>query len=232
MILNLASGPLNMIRELVFVRLYMTSKNAVTLKYDKGAMKGQPYKPSDDLESMLYSYKSWMIENHARGIVQKELPGLYPIPSISWYLADFLYENYKTTRFEVLDRESWMRLVCKAAGGLALGDSGLSLTAEEAAVVDTYDRWCGAIDVDVEVTTVRSDVMVAVTEGEGLVPRMRSHATDELEVQTAFGRVDTTQSAMCVALRAFSGKSVAECRGVLTRHNWDLSAALAEMERK
>lgn len=232
MILNLASGPLNMIRELVFVRLYMTSKNAVTLKYDNGAMKGKPYKPSDDLESLLYNYKSWMIKHHARETVQKELPGLYPIPSISWYLADFLHENYKATRFSVLDRVSWMRLVCKAAGGLALGDMRLSLTAAEAAVVDTYDRWCGAIDVDVDVNTVLSDVVVVVTEGEGLVPRLRSHASDELEVQTVFGRVETTQSAMCVALEVMTGKSVAECRAVLTRHNWDLSEALAEMERK
>ena len=95
---NLASGPLNLVKEMVFVRLYMTSKDATTLKYARGPMTGQTYRPSDDLESALYAYRVWMYENKPDGI-GTEVSTLYPIAGIYKSFAEFLYKEYSYTRY-------------------------------------------------------------------------------------------------------------------------------------
>lgn len=221
---NLASGPLNMVNELAFIRLYMTSKNAITLTYARGTMAGQIYRPSDDIESMLYEYKIWLYEYRSRETAQKEVPGLYPIPLLSPTLAEYLGEVYRYTRFGEVDRESWMRLISKCAGGLSLVDSTLSLTIGEASMVNKYDVWSGSLEVDQfdEVLRLddwsRSDTRVIVDD-------------NRVQCDTPLGIVWLDKAAMVETLRQLTGRSRADCQRALGFANWDMTDAQRVLRR-
>ena len=218
---NLASGPLNLVKEMVFVRLYMTSKDATTLKYARGPMTGQTYRPSDDLESALYAYRVWMYENKPDGI-GAEVSTLYPIAGIYESFAEFLYKEYSYTRYGKVDRESWMALMAKCAGGLSLVDKTLALSPTEAALVQRYDMWSGSILVDnweapVYVPGAVDSVTVKV------VRDLRDHVTGFWEPPRDV--CSEEQADKLAAMRRLTGRSHVDCRKALINSNWDFVAA-------
>ena len=214
---NLASGPLNMVNELVFVRLYIRSTDGQTLTYARGIKYGEIYRPSDDLESMLYDYRSRLLETNPRELALKEVPGLYPIPSLSWKLVDYFDMCYRATRWGGAGRESWAKLVAKCAGGLSLVDETLALTQDEASLVNKYDMWSGSIEVDVEIDKVWSDYGLDTTVNGpdaryvGKVVMMEFETVDKI--------------AVVAALRSMSGFGTLECRHALEINGWDITLA-------
>lgn len=214
---NLASGPLNMVNELVFVRLYMRSTDGQTLTYARGIKYGEIYRPSDDLESMIYDYRCWLLETNPRELALKEVPGLYPIPSLSWKLVDYLTMCYRATRWGGAGRESWAKLLAKCAGGLSLVDETLALTQDEASLVNKYDMWSGSIEVDVEVDKVWSDYGLDTTVNGpdaryvGKIVMMEFETVDKI--------------AVVAALRSMSGFGTLECRHALEINGWDITLA-------
>lgn len=222
---NLASGPLNLVKEMVFVRLYMTSKDATTLKYARGPMTGQIYRPSDDLESALYAYRVWMYDNKPDGI-GTEVSTLYPIAGIYESFAEFLYEEYSYTRYGKVDRESWMRLLAKCAGGLSLVDRKLALSPTEAALVQRYDMWSGAISVDNWEAPVQVRETLSMVHG-GTVTVVRDLRDYQL---TGFWEPPRDvsceeQADKLAAMRKLTGRSHVDCRKALIDSNWDFVAA-------
>ena len=218
---NLASGPLNLVKEMVFVRLYMTSKDATTLKYARGPMTGQTYRPSDDLESALYAYRVWMYENKPDGI-GTEVSTLYPIAGLYKSFAEFLYKEYSYTRYGKVDKESWMVLMAKCAGGLSLVDKCLALSPTEAALVQRYDMWSGSILVDnweppVYVPGAVDDVSVTV------VRDLRDHVTGFWEPPRDV--CSEEQADKLAAMRRLTGRSMVDCRKALIDSDWDFVAA-------
>lgn len=214
---NLASGPLNMVNELVFVRLYTKSTDGQTLTYARGIKYGEIYRPSDDLESMLYEYRCWLLETNPRELALKEVPGLYPIPSLSWKLVDYLTMTYRATRWGGAGRESWAKLVAKCAGGLSLVDGTLALTQDEASLVNKYDMWSGSIEVDVEVDKVWSDY--------GLDTQV--HGPDVRYVgKVVMMEFETVEKrAVVAALKSMTGFGMLECRHALEINGWDITLA-------
>lgn len=223
---NLASGPLNLVKEMVFVRLYMTSKDATTLKYARGPMTGQTYRPSDGLESVLYAYRAWMYENKPDGI-GTEVSTLYPIAGLYESFAEFLYEDYSYTRYGKVDRESWMALMAKAAGGLSLVDKRLDLSPTEAALVQRYDMWSGSISVDDWEAPVQVYETLSMVHG-GTVTVVRD-LRDKREL-TGFWEpprdvCSEEQADKLAAMRKLTGRSMVDCRKALIDSNWDFIAA-------
>lgn len=220
---NLASGPLNLVKEMVFVRLYMTSKDATTLKYARGPMTGQTYRPSDDMESALYAYRAWMYENKPDGI-GAEVSTLYPIAGLYKSFAEFLYEEYCNTRYGKVDRESWMALMAKCAGGLSLVDSKLDLTHEEAGLVNKYDVWAGSISVDYwEAPVYAPGAVDGVTVKVVRDLRDKRHVTGFWEPSRDVCSED--QADKLAAMRKLTGRSHVDCRKALIDNNWDFVAA-------
>lgn len=222
---NLASGPLNLVKEMVFVRLYMTSKDATTLKYARGPMTGQTYRPSDDLESVLYAYRAWMYENKPDGI-GTEVSTLYPIAGLYKSFAEFLYKEYSHTRYGKVDRESWMRLMAKCAGGLSLVDSRLELTSVEAGLVNKYDVWSGSITVDDWEAPVYVPETLSMVHG-GTVRVVRDLRDRRV---TGFWEpprdvCSEEQADKLAAMRKLTGRSHVDCRKALIDSNWDFAAA-------
>ena len=218
---NLASGPLNLVKEMVFVRLYMTSKDATTLKYARGPITGQIYRPSDDLESALYAYRVWMYENKPDAIGTK-VSTLYPIAGLYKSFAEFLYKEYSYTRYGKVDRESWMVLMAKCAGGLSLVDKTLALSPTEAALVQRYDRWSGSILVDNwEAPVYAPGAVDSVTVN--VVRDLRDHVTGFLEPPRD---VCSEQEAdKLAAMRKLTGRSHVDCRKALIDSDWDFMVA-------
>lgn len=224
MTVNLASGPLNLVKEMVFVRLYMTSKDATTLKYARGIMTGQIYRPSDNLESVLYAYRAWMYENKPDGI-GTEVSTLYPIAGLYESFAEFLCKDYSYTRYGKVDRESWMALMAKCAGGLSLVDGKLALSPTEAALVQRYDVWAGSISVDDwEVPVQVRETLSMVHGGELTVVRdLRDHVTGFWE---PLRDVSCEQEAdKLAAMRKLTGRSMVDCRKALIDSSWDFMVA-------
>ena len=222
---NLASGPLNLVKEMVFVRLYMTSKDATTLKYARGPMTGQTYRPSDDLESALYAYRVWMYENKPDGI-GTEVSTLYPIAGLYKSFAEFLYEEYSYTRYGKVDRESWMALMAKAAGGLSLVDKRLALSPTETALVQRYDVWSGSISVDNWEAPIKVRETLSMVHG-GTVTVIR-----DLRDREVRGFWESPRDVSCeeqadklAALRKLTGRSHVDCRKALIDSDWDFVAA-------
>lgn len=224
---NLASGPLNLVKEMTFVRLYMKSADATTLKYASGPMTGQTYRPSDDLESALYAYRAWMYENKSDGI-GTEVSTLYPIAGIYESFAEFLYEEYSYTRYGKVDRESWMVLMAKAAGGLSLVDKRLTLSPTEAALVQRYDMWSGSITVDDwEAPVYVPETLSMVHGGQLTVVR---DLRDPMEQVRGFWEpprdvCSEDQADKLAAMRKLTGRSMVDCRKALIDSNWDFVAA-------
>ena len=226
MTVNLASGPLNLVKEMVFVRLYMKSNDATTLKYARGTMAGQIYRPSDTLESALYAYRAWMYENKPDGI-GTEVSTLYPIAGLYESFAEFLCKDYSYTRFGKVDKESWMTLMAKAAGGLSLVDSKLAISPTEAALVQRYDVWSGAITVD----DWEAPVYVPETwsmVGGGTVTVVRD-LRDRREL-TGFWEPPRDvsceeQADKLAAMRKLTGRTHVDCRKALIDSGWDFMAA-------
>lgn len=224
---NLASGPLNLVKEMVFVRLYMTSKDATTLKYARGPMTGQIYRPSDDLESALYAYRVWMYENKPDAI-GTEVSTLYPIAGIYESFAEFLCKDYSYTRYGKVDRESWMVLMAKCAGGLSLVDKTLALSPTEAALVQRYDRWSGSILVDNWEAPVQvRETLSMVHGGELTVVR---DLRDPMEQVRGFWEpprdVCSEEQAFLVSqLRILTQRSHVDCRKALINSNWNIAIA-------
>lgn len=218
MTVNLASGPINMVNELVFIRLYIKSTNGQTLEYARGTQRGEIYRPSDDLESMLYEYRSWLLETNPRELALKEVPGLFPIPSLSWMLVDYLVMTYRATRWGEVSRESWAKLVAKCAGGLSLVDGDVTLTREEASWVNRFDIWSGSIEVDVCDNRVRVEFVIR----EETVTEPDERYIGRLGVK---GLGDVDKRAYIVALRSISGYSLTECRHALEASGWDITVA-------
>ena len=214
---NLASGPLNIVNELVFVRLYMRSTDGQTLTYARGIKYGEIYRPSDDLESMLYEYRCWLLETNPRELALKEVPGLYPIPSLSWKLVDYLTMCYRATRWDGAGRESWAILVAKCAGGLSLVDETLALTQDEASLVNKYDMWSGSIEVDVEVDKVWSDYGLDTTVNGPDVRYVGKVVMMEFET--------VEKRAVVAALKSMTGFEMLECRHALEINGWDITLA-------
>lgn len=218
---NLASGPLNLVKEMVFVRLYMTSKDATTLKYARGPMTGQTYRPSDDLESALYAYRVWMYENKPDGI-GTEVSTLYPIAGIYESFAEFLYKEYSYTRYGKVDRESWMALMAKCAGGLSLVDKRLALSPVEASLVNKYDMWSGSILVDDwEAPVYVPGAVDSVTVN--VVRDLREHVTGFWEPPRDVSCEEEADK--LAAMRKLTGRSMVDCRKALIDSNWDFVAA-------
>lgn len=222
---NLASGPLNLVKEMVFVRLYMKSTDATTLQYARGPMTGQIYRPSDDLESALYAYRVWMYENKPDGI-GTEVSTLYPIAGLYESFAEFLYEEYSYTRYGKVDRESWMALMAKAAGGLSLVDRTLALSPTEAALVQRYDMWSGSISVD------NWEAPVQVPETLSMVHGGTVHVIRDLRDREVRGFWEPPRNVSCeeqvdklAAMRKLTGRSHVDCRKALIDSDWDFVAA-------
>lgn len=222
---NLASGPLNLVKETVFVRLYMTSKDATTLKYARGPMTGQTYRPSDDLESALYAYRAWMYENKPDGI-GTEVSTLYPIAGLYESFAEFLCKDYSYTRYGKVDRESWMTLMAKCAGGLSLVDSKLELTPVEAGLVKRYDMWSGSISVDDWEAPVYVPETLSMVHG-GTVQVVRDLRDREVRGFWEPPRdvCSEEQADKLAAMRKLTGRSHVDCRKALIDSNWDFVAA-------
>lgn len=223
---NLASGPLNLVNEMVFVRLYTTSKDATTLKYARGTMTGQIYRPSDDLESALYAYRAWMYENKPDAIGTEVSP-LYPIAGLYESFAEFMCSNYSYTRYGKVDRESWMRLMAKCAGGLSLVDSKLALSQTEASLVNKYDVWSGSVSVDDWEAPVQVLETLSMVHG-GTVTVVRD-LRDRREL-TVFWEPPRDvsceeQAEMLAAMRKLTGRSMVDCRKALINSDWDFIAA-------
>lgn len=145
---NLGTGPMNLIQEIVFIRLYTRVFRTGILETKVGGDSWQIYCPSDETQSFLYSYRSWLYETKPSEIARKEIPGLYPIPSLSNYLCEYLTKFYCNARWCDADRESWASLVAKVAGAHSLVDSKVTLTQSEASWVNKLDVWSGAIEID------------------------------------------------------------------------------------
>ena len=227
MTVNLASGPLNLVKEMVFVRLYMTSKDATTLEYARGPMTGQTYRPSDDLESALYAYRVWMYENKPDGI-GTEVSTLYPIAGLYESFAEFLCKDYSYTRYGKVDRESWMSLMAKAAGGLSLVDSKLALSPTEAAFVDRYDRWSGSVTLEDWEVPVQVHETLSMVHG-GTVTVLRD-LRDPMEMVRGFWEPprdvsSEEQADKLAAMRKLTGRSMVDCRKALIDSDWDFAAA-------
>lgn len=225
MTVNLASGPLNLVKEMVFVRLYMKSIDATTLKYARGTMTGQIYRPSDNLESVLYAYRAWMYENKPDGI-GTEVSTLYPIAGLYESFAEFLCKDYSYTRFEKVDRESWMALMAKAAGGLSLVDGNLALSPTEAALVQRYDVWSGAITVDEWEVPVQVRETLSMVHG-GTVTVIRDLRDREVRGFWEPPRDVSSeeQADKLAAMRKLTGRSHVDCRKALINSDWDFVAA-------
>lgn len=227
MTVNLASGPLNLVKEMVFVRLYMKSADATTLKYARGLMTGQIYRPSDNLESALYAYRAWMYENKPDGI-GTEVSTLYPIAGLYESFAEFLCKDYSYTRYGKVDKESWMALMSKAAGGLSLVDSKLALSPTEAALVQRHDVWSGSITVeDWEVPVQVRETLSMVHGGELTVVR---DLRDPMEKVRGFWEPprdvsSEEQADKLAAMRKLTGRSMVDCRKALINSDWDFIAA-------
>ena len=214
---NLASGPLNMVNELVFVRLYMKSTDGQTLTYARGTQYGEIYRPSDDLESMLYEYRCWLLETNPRELALKEVPGLYPIPSLSWKLVDYLDMCYRATRWGGAGRETWAKLIAKCAGGLSLVDETLALTQDEACLVNKYDMWSGSIEVDIEIDKVWSDYGLDTTVNGPDARYVGKVVMMEFET--------VEKRAVVAALKSMTGFGMQECRHALEINRWDITLA-------
>lgn len=223
MTVNLASGPLNLVKEMVFVRLYMKSADATTLKYARGTMTGQTYRPSDYLESVLYAYRAWMYENKPDGI-GTEVSTLYPIAGLYKSFAEFLCKDFSYTRFGKVDRESWMTLMAKAAGGLSLVDSKLALSPTEASLVQRYDVWSGSISVDNWDAPVYAPGAVdSVTVKVVRDLRDKCHVTGFWEPPRDVSCEE--QADKLAAMRRLTGRSMVDCRKALIDSDWDFVTA-------
>ena len=225
MTVNLASGPLNLVKEMVFVRLYMKSIDATTLQYARGTMTGQIYRPSDNLESVLYAYRAWMYENKPDGI-GTEVSTLYPIAGLYESLAEFLCKDYSYTRYGKVDRESWMTLMAKAAGGLSLVDGNLALSPTEAALVQRYDVWSGSVMLD------EWEVPVQVRETLSMVHGGTVTVVRDLRDRHVTGFWEPPRDVSCeqeadklAAMRKLTGRSHVDCRKALIDSDWDFNAA-------
>lgn len=225
MTVNLASGPLNLVKEMVFVRLYMKSIDATTLQYARGTMTGQIYRPSDNLESALYAYRAWMYENKPDGI-GTEVSTLYPIAGLYESFAEFLCKDYNYTRFGKVDRESWMTLMAKAAGGLSLVDGKLALSPTEAALVQRYDVWNGSIMLE------EWEVPVQVRETLSMVHGGTVTVIRDLRDREVRGFWEPPRDVSCeeqadklAAMRKLTGRSHVDCRKALIDSDWDFVAA-------
>ena len=224
MTVNLASGPLNLVKEMGFVRLYMKSIDATTLQYARGTMTGQIYRPSDNLESALYAYRAWMYENKPDGI-GTEVSTLYPIAGLYESFAEFLCKDYSYTRFGKVDKESWMTLMAKAAGGLSLVDSKLALSPTEAALVQRYDVWSGAITVDDWEAPVYVPETWSMVHG-GTVRVVRDLRDPVRGFWEPLRDVSCEQEAdKLAAMRKLTGRSHVDCRKALIDSGWDFVAA-------
>lgn len=214
---NLASGPLNMVNELVFVRLYMRSTEGQILRYARGTQYGEIYRPSDDLESMLYEYRCWLLENNPRELALKEVPGLYPIPSLSWKLVDYLDMCYRATRWGGAGRESWAKLIAKCAGGLSLVDETLALTQDEACLVNKYDVWSGSLEMDIPIDAAWSEFDMSE----------RVYGPDERYVgKIVMLEFETVEKrAVVAALKSMTGFGMMECKHALEINKWDITLA-------
>lgn len=225
MTVNLASGPLNLVKEMVFVRLYMKSVDATTLQYARGTMTEQIYRPSDNLESALYAYRAWMYENKPDGI-GAEVSTLYPIAGLYESFAEFLCKDYSYTRYGKVDRESWMALMAKAAGGLSLVDGKLALSPTEAALVQRYDVWSGAITLEEWEVPVQVRETLSMVHG-GTVTVIRDLRDRQL---TGFWEPprdvsSEEQADKLAAMRKLTGRSHVDCRKALIDSDWDFAAA-------
>ncbi|MEG1232191.1 MAG: hypothetical protein RSE18_00020 [Acinetobacter sp.] len=206
-----------MVNELVFVRLYMQSTDGQTITYARGTQYGEIYRPSDDLESMLYEYRCWLLENNPRELALKEVPGLYPIPSLSWKLVDYLTMSYRATRFEGAGRETWAKLISKCAGGLSLVDETLALTQDEACLVNKYDVWSGSLEMDIPIDAAWSEFDM----------EEKVHGPDERYVgKIVMLEFETVEKrAVVAALKSMSGFSMMECKHALEINGWDITLA-------
>ena len=148
---NLATGALNLVKEIVYIRLYCKCSDGVTLTRRIKGKKMCIYRPSDDTESFLYSYRAWLCENTSREKAIEETGSLYPIATISISLAEYLKVWHNTARNSAVDRESWMKLVAMVAGGMSLVDEMLALSKKEASTVNKWDTWSGAITHDPDI---------------------------------------------------------------------------------
>lgn len=156
---NLGTGPMNLVQEIVFIRLYTRVFRNGILETKVGGQGWQIFCPSDETQSFLYSYRSWLYETKPSEIARKEIPGLYPIPSLSDFICEYLCEFYCNARWCDADRESWAKLVAKVAGAHSLVDSKVTLTQAEASWVNKRDVWTGAIEIDPDVDErLRSEV--------------------------------------------------------------------------
>ena len=227
MTVNLASGPLNLVKEMVFVRLYMKSADATTLQYARGTMTGQTYRPSDYLESVLYAYRAWMYENKPDGI-GTEVSTLHPIAGLYESFAEFLCKDYSYTRFGKVDKESWMVLMAKAAGGLSLVDSKLALSPTEAALVQRYDVWSGSVTVDDWEVPVQVPETLSMVEGGTVI--VTRDLRDPMEKMRGFWEpprdVSSEEQAFLVSqLKMLTRRSHVDCRKALVNSDWDFIAA-------
>ena len=226
MTVNLASGPLNLVKEMVFVRLYMKSADATTLQYARGTMTGQIYRPSDYLESVLYAYRAWMYENKPDGI-GAEVSTLYPIAGLYESFAEFLCKDYSYTRFGRVDKESWMVLMAKAAGGLSLVDGKLTLSPTEVALVSKYDVWSGSVTTDEWEVPVQVRETLSMAHGGTVTVvrdlRDRREWTGFWEPQRDVSSEE--QADKLAAMRKLTGRSHVDCRKALIDSNWDFIAA-------
>lgn len=152
--INLSTGALNLVNEIVYIRLYCKCDDGVMLKRRFEGNKVGIFRPSDDTESFLYSYRAWLCENTSREKALEETGSLYPIATIGDSLADYLKLWHNTARNVMVDRESWMRLVAKVAGGLSLVDGRLALSQKEASWVNKWDTWSGSLAYDPDVVDV------------------------------------------------------------------------------
>ena len=222
---NLASGPMNLVREMVFVRLYMTSKDATTLVYSRGIYAGQIYRPSDNLESVLYNYRIWLYENKPDAI-GTEVSTLYPIAGLYESFADYMCDDFKGTRFGQLTRETWMKLMSKSAGGLSLVDSRLVLSPDEVRLVDKFDRWSGSVSIEATDEMIRVPQTVSMLEPTVHVVRdIRRPETIVNGWEPPRDVVSLEQSEQVLALMKLSGRSLVDCRRVLMDCKWDFMLA-------
>ena len=213
---NLGTGPMNLVQEIVFIRLYTRVFRTGILETKVGGDGWQIYCPSDETQSFLYSYRSWLYETKPSEIARKEIPGLYPIPSLSNYLCEYLTKFYCNARWCDADRESWASLVAKVAGAHSLVDSRVTLTQSEASWVNKLDVWSGAIEIDPDTDErLRSEI-------PHTIKIMSDAATSDITPEsTALSLVE-----MGKQLRDTSGYGFAECVHAIKVNGMDADKAL------
>lgn len=201
---NLGTGPMNLVQEIVFIRLYTRVFRNGILETKVGGQGWQIFSPSDETQSFLYSYRSWLYERKPRELARKEIPGLYPIPSLSDFICEYLCEFYCNARWCDADRESWARLVAKVAGAHSLVDSKVTLTQAEASWVNKRDVWSGAIEIDPDVDerilsvvpheiTMRSDITISDMTDNGTAQHT-VQIGKEMSEECEYGLVECVQA--------------------------------------